>query len=109
MWMFLHFTNCLFALGKATLLILPGGEITTTMHINYCVSVLSNTPGQLCLPEETGVPRETHKVWQIFGDQLNLSPPPPPTTLNVWYFAAMVWFFERGFGGVVVRLLAFHL
>ena len=40
------------------------GKITTT-HINYCVSVLPNTARQLCLPKETGTPRETHNVWQI--------------------------------------------
>ena len=43
----LNFTNCLFASRKATL---P----TTTTHINYRVSALPNTTGQLCLPKETG-------------------------------------------------------
>ena len=35
-------------------------EQNTSVYLNYCVSVLPNTLGQLCLPEETGVPRETH-------------------------------------------------
>ena len=56
-----------------TPMILPGGQIARTTHINYCVSVLSNTTSQLCLPDETGVYRETQNVWQTFGSQVLFS------------------------------------
>ena len=44
------------------------GKITTT-HINYCVSVLPNTACQFCLPEETGVPKETHNCCKTLTHQ----------------------------------------
>ena len=55
----LNFTNCLFASRKATLL-------TTTTLINYGVSVLPNTAGQLCLSKETGYP----EIPTMFGKSL---------------------------------------